>query len=188
MNASRRAVSMIELLVVMSACTVVLTLSSVLVVRAMRTQTQSRANCDAERNALRLSSQFRSDVHAAQSAVASSNAQRGDSFLRMQLTEDQQVEYSIVDGTVLRLMSHDGKRTAREEFAFPAGSELTIRELESPRRIALTIVNQPTFDKASEVSPRPIALGAPLSLHLEAHLGHDLRLAPGRAQGREDGR
>jgi hypothetical protein len=182
----RRAVSMIELLIVMSACTIVLTLSSALVVRAMRTHAHSRANCDAERNALRLSSQFRRDVHAAQSAVADSNAQRGDSFLSMQFPEDQQVEYSIVGGTVLRLMSLDGKSTAREEFAFPAGSELTIRELESPRRIALTMVNQPTFDKLSEGIPHPIALGAPLSLHVEANLGLDIRLAPARAQGEED--
>jgi hypothetical protein len=183
---SRRAVSMIELLIVMSACTIVLTLSSVLVVRAMRTHAQSRVNCDAERNALRLSSQFRRDVHAAESAVAENNAQRGDFFLSMQLTEDQQVEYSIVGGTVLRLMSLDGKSTAREEFAFPAGSKLTIRELESPRRIALTIVNQPTFDKAPEGIPRAIALAVPLSLDVEANLGRDRRLTPARAQGQED--
>ncbi len=185
---SRRAVSMIELLIVMSACTIVLTLSSALVVRAMRTHAQSRANCDAERNALRLSSQFRCDVHAAQSAVANSNVQRGDSFLSMQLIGDQQVEYSIAGGTVLRLMSLDGKRTSREEFAFPAGSELTIREFESPRRIALTIVNQPTFDKLPEGNQRPIALSAPLSLHVEASLGLDIRLAPAPAQGQEDER
>jgi hypothetical protein len=184
---SRRAVSMIELLIVMSACTVVLTLSSSLIVRAMRAHTQSRAYSASERNALRLSSQFRRDVHAAQSAVASGNAQRGDPFLRMELTEDQQVEYSLFDGTVLRLMSRDGKRTAREAYAFPAGCQLIIRELELPRRIALTIATRPNFDVVSEGSPRPIAVGAPLSLHVEANLGHDWRLAPALDQGQEDG-
>jgi hypothetical protein len=179
---------MIELLIVMSACTVVLTLSSALVVRAMRTHTQSQANCNAERNALRLSSQFRRDVRAAQSAMASSNAQRDDPFLRLHFTEDQQVEYSFAGDTVLRLMSRDGKRTAREEFAFPAGCELTIRELESPRRISLTIANKPTFEKAYEASPRLIAFVVPLSLNVEATVGGDLRFARAETQGREDGR
>ena len=54
MNHRRRGVSLTELLVVMTACTVVMTLTSQLICRVMRIQVESRAHVDVERNAMRL--------------------------------------------------------------------------------------------------------------------------------------
>jgi hypothetical protein len=168
---------MIELLIVMSACSVVLTLSSVVIVRAMRVQMQARAYCDAERNALRLSDQFRRDVHGAKSAVSRRADPEGDSFLRLQLADGRQVDYSRVGGTVLRLTTGNGNRVAREEFAFPADCELGVRESQSPRRLVLTISADPDFDLTSGGTPLRVAPAGPLSLHVEAAVGRDLRLA-----------
>jgi hypothetical protein len=166
---------MIELLLVMSACTVVLTLSSALIVRAMRTQMQSRAYGDAERNALRLSEQFRQDVHAAKSAATSNAAQRGNAFLKLQLATGQQVNYYLADGTVQRQKSGNSHPSSRESFVFPAGIELSVRELSLPPRISLAVWLDPASEVSSEI-PRQISLIPPVSLHVEAVLGHDLRL------------
>lgn len=59
----RRGVSLIELLVVMSAATVILTLSTGLIHRIMHAQSKARGLAEIERTTLRLGNRFRRDVH-----------------------------------------------------------------------------------------------------------------------------
>jgi hypothetical protein len=174
---SRRAVSLVELLVVMSACTGVLTLSSVLLVRTMRIQMQSRAHGDAERNSLRLSDHFRRNVHQAKSAVSSRGELEGDVFLRLQLADGQQVEYSRIGNTVLRLSTENNDRVSRQEFAFPADCKLSVHELESPPRLALTITTEQGFSAPFDGNKASRTFAIPVSLHVEANLGRNLRYA-----------
>jgi hypothetical protein len=173
----RRAVSLIELLLVMSACTSVLTLSSVLLVRAMRIQTQSRVHADAERTALRLANQFRRDVHRAQTAVLNRNELERDVVLRLQLADGQRVDYALVGSTLLRLAAGSDNRAAREEFFFPPGCEFSVRELEAPPRLAITIAAKPNFGIASDGTHARMPGVVPVSLCVEASLGRDARFA-----------
>jgi hypothetical protein len=174
---TRRAASLVELLVIMSACTVVLTLCGVLLERAMHIQMRSRARADVERSALRLSDQFRRDVHQAR-AAATGNADPGTGpFLQLQFVDDQTVEYSHLAGTVLRVLAKNGQPIWREEFVFAPDSELVIREQGSPPRLALTITAQPK-DVPSPDIQQPVASAAiPVSFQVEAGLGRDWRFA-----------
>jgi hypothetical protein len=175
MICTRRAVSLVELLVVMSACTVVLTLSSVLLVRAMRIQMQSRVHCDIERNSLRLSNQFRRDAHEAKSVRSSRDELEGDTVLRIHLTNGKQVEYSYIAGRVVRLSTENGKYVSREEFTFPATCELSVRELESPPRISLTIATNQDLAAPFDGVSTARSIAPPVSLHVEGRLGRDRR-------------
>jgi hypothetical protein len=177
---SRRAVSIVELLVVMSASTLVLTLTSVMIVRAMRVQMQSRAYCDIERNSLRLAEQFRRDVHQAQAVPKLGDAE-DEEFLRLQPVDGGQVTYrmerSSDGGTVLRLRSTSGKPDSREEFVFPATCELAIQELQSPQRLALTITSATEVAAGADGKPRVNTALIPVSFRVEAVVGRDSALA-----------
>ena len=138
----RSAVSIAELLVVMSACSIILTMSAALIHQAMRTQSDARAFYDAERSALRLARQFRHDVHNA-TAASADGGDRGESvLLKLQLQDGRTVEYGHSAGKVLRVLSQQGRAAGYEEFAFSSPIELDIGQAESPLRITLTITTR----------------------------------------------
>jgi hypothetical protein len=173
---TRRGASLIELLVILSASTVVLTLTGVLLHRAMRIQTLSRAHVDAERTTLRLSEQFRSDVHQAR-ALSSQPGNDGEVFLRLELADGRVAEYSRTNGAVLRSESGGDRPTWREEYAIPGAGALRIEQESAPQRLVMTIILKP--------AERPVPNGqapagtrfVPMSLCAEAVVGRDLRFA-----------
>jgi hypothetical protein len=172
---SRRAISLIELMVIMSASTVALTLTGALLHRAMRIQMHCRAHVDAERTALRLANQFRRDVHATRISDASNAGEGKDAFLRLEFTGDRTAEYSRVASTVVRLESGGGKPVWREEFAFPALTELTIEQENAPQRLILTIAAKPAETPPADVQPLASTYTIPVSIHAEAVVGRNLR-------------
>jgi hypothetical protein len=174
---SRRAASIVELLVIMSACTVVLTLCGVLLQRAMHIQMRSRARADVERSALRLSDQFRRDVHQAR-AAQTGNADPGNGpFLQLQFVGEQTVEYSHLAGTVRRVLAKNGQPLSREEFVFTPDSEVVIREDGSPPRLLLTITAEPKEMPSRDIKQPVAAAAIPVSFQVEAALGRDWRFA-----------
>lgn len=177
MIGTRRAVSLLELLVVMSACTVVLTLTSVLIVRAMRIQTQTTAYGDAERSALRLSDQFRADVHRARSAKVEEPGEGVGPLLRLESADGQQVSYFFERGIVQRSVLLEGQRISYEEFSFPTACEFVARKLQFPDRVELTVA--PPSSDGTEVANRPQTAVSlrPVGLHVEACIGRDRILA-----------
>jgi hypothetical protein len=182
MICSRRAASLIELLVVMSASTVVLTLTSQLLCRVMRIQIESRAHVDVERNSLRLAEQFRRDVHAAQAAATSRDELGNDVFLQLRFPDGRQAEYSRHGRTVLRRVSGSSSQVAREEFVFPATCDVAIQEDGKPPWLTLTITMGPNQARSGDDKPLTRALAIPVSLQVEATLGRDLRFAAAPAR------
>ncbi len=151
---SRRGVSLTEMLVLMSSCTMILTLCTVLLHRVMRVEIDSRAFVDAERTSERLGHQFRQDVHQATAAEMDASRLKNDVFLQLQFADDQTVEYRGVKGNVLRTVTHGGTVAGREEFAFEPSCKLAVHGDESPKRIALSIMSptlESTTDKAEQL-------------------------------------
>jgi len=148
---NRRAVSLVELLLAMSACTVILTMSAALIHRVMHVQSRSREFQGVERSTMRLAQQFRHDVHNAKDAVVEANLGEGR-FLRLQLAGEQVVEYRRSEGAVLRILLEAGNARGREEFAFPANIELTVSR-DPPRLITLSIDSQPEDTPLEGQSP-----------------------------------
>jgi hypothetical protein len=153
----------VELLVVMSACSVILTMSASLIHRAMRTQSESRAFYDAQRSALRLARQFRDDVHHATTASLNRGELGENVVLRLQFAGERTAEYGHADSEVLRNLSRRGGAISREEFAFPSPIKLDVRQEDSPPRIVLTITAE--RDAAAATRSKEV------ELHVEASFG-----------------
>jgi hypothetical protein len=180
---SRRGVSLVELLGLMSSCTVILTMSAVLLHRTMRAQIDTRAFVDIERSSSRLSQQFRDDVHQATAATLGDAKLKENVFLQLQLPQETSVEYSRRDGAVSRNVSHSGKVMARDEFAFEQLDKVAIVEEGSPKRIVLTITNplpEPTADKREQLKSLK---SVPVSLQVEAVMNRNVSSASSNNAG-----
>lgn len=167
---ARRGVSLVELLVVMTACTALLTTSAVVLHRMMHAQTKTRAFLAVQRNGLRLSEQFRGDVHRAKSA-ATDDLPAG-TIVRLQLDESQSVEYLDSAGIVQRLLLDDDEVVGREEFVFPSGSKLTTSR-EEPDLLTFSV----TCDPDDPGGPGLQAFATPVHLRITARLGGNWRYA-----------
>lgn len=168
----RRGVSLVELLLVMSAAVLILTMSAGLIHRLMHAQSKARSFVDVERTLLRLGTAFRSDVHQASGAVVGDAEASDGIFLRLSLPESQTIEYRCEPGAILRTL-RDGSQTAsREEFAFPPGIELTIQK-EDPRLVVLSLHSRPGELTDDDGLARPSAYAVPVNLHLKATLGRE---------------
>jgi hypothetical protein len=167
---SRRAVSLLELVAVMSACTMVMTLTGVLLHRVMRIHTQSREIVRMEQSALRLANQFRRDVHGARSSMHGQNP-----LLRLTLADDRTVEYSRAGDRVRRVETGGAKPPWREEFLCPAENQVEVAEAGDPQRLSLTI--QPGREPPVAPAAGPPARMRPVQtlVHAEAKVGRDLR-------------
>jgi len=170
----RRGVSLAELLLTMSACTVILTMSAGLIHRALHTQSKSRSFFDTERSAMRLSESFRRDVHAAQDAAIGTAAQDEGLLLRLQFSGSQLVEYRQAAGRVERTLHVNGSVRSREAFVFAADTQLTAEKV-PPHLVVLSIVPPPD---APGPADRPLltAYSRPVSLRAEAVLGRNASL------------
>jgi type II secretory pathway component PulJ len=140
---SRRAVSLIELIVAMSACTVILTTSAMLVHRVMHAHSRVRSFYDVERSAWRLSEQFGRDVHQARAAAVTGDPHEEGAFLRLQLTDGENLEYRHENGNVWRNLLRGDQTASRDEFSFPPNVRLAIREEDTPRRLTLSVTADP---------------------------------------------
>src|SRR5688500_18291789 len=104
----RHGISLIELLAVLSGCSVVLGLTASLLHQTMRAQSHTRDFFDVERNAQRLARQFRSDVHAAAADSIDDIDAEGVSdgeLLRLQLPDGQTIRYQRAAEKIIRIAS-----------------------------------------------------------------------------------
>lgn len=170
----RRGVSLVELILTLSACTVILTMSAGLIHRALHAQSKARLFFDTERSTHRLGESFRRDIHAAQSAAVAGDGDDGAALLRLELPGEQAIEYWQETGRVERLWLVEGEVRAREAFTFSAETRFQV-ERESPRLIALSVIPF-TANAGPENRPLP-SYTVPVSVRVEAVLGRNASLA-----------
>jgi type II secretory pathway pseudopilin PulG len=159
---SRRGISLIELLLVMSAASVVLTMSATLIHRLMHAQSKASSLVDVERTALRLSEAFRSDVHRAL-RVGEFSAE--SVLVRLQMPGNQTIEYRSEPQAVRRVVSQGSETMARELFAFSATIKSEVRVSNSR---LVTLLARPISDMLLDDRQ-------PELLHVEAMLNRDTR-------------
>jgi hypothetical protein len=170
---SRRGASLVELLMVMSAGTVVLTMSAGLIHQIMHAQSKARAFADVERTSLRLATAFRRDVQEA-TAAELAEADAGERvFLRLTLPENQTVEYGRREANIVRVLFEGSRSVAREAFEFPAGIELAVRR-EEARLIVLTIHSRPGEIPGEGGSSEASAFAVPVNLQVQAALKREM--------------
>ena len=166
----RRAISLVELLLAMSACAVILTMSTALIHRMLLAQSKARAFIDSERTSLRLAHQFRSDVQEATDAATEMDGPGEGLFLRIKLPDDQIVEYRSSAAAILRVLLENGGVRSREEFAFPVAIEVAA-EKQPPRIIRLSVAPHADSPPSAETLPKGASGEATVWLQAEAILG-----------------
>lgn len=180
----KRGVTLTELLVVLSVCSVVMTISIALIQRAMHAERRSRTFFNLQRSSLRLADQFRADVRQASAIVDTTELPEG-SLLQLRTSDDQLVDYRHDAGVILRTVSRNDATVSRETFAFHPQIEAQVSHAPSSRMVGLSITT-PTRESPDEADsaesasssaalPTPRELVIPVRLEVEACLGRDAR-------------
>lgn len=165
---SRQGISLVELLVVMSFVSVILTMSAGLMHRMMFAQSKARTLADVERISLRLAHVFRHDVHQATAATALSD-QSDDAFVRLQLPNDQSIEYRQDDGIIRRVLTSGDRTIARDEFVFPPGIKLVVNK-DGTRLLVLSVSSRAEEASSPDAMHESSEYAVPVSVHVVAAL------------------
>ena len=116
---SRRGVSLIEMVVVISMMTVVIGLVGMTFHLLMRSEKLVSQSFVTERTISHLAVQFRDDIHQSESGVLTSGSESDQSELALGNASGIQIRYLITADGLVRLLVTDGQVTAREDFRLP---------------------------------------------------------------------
>jgi hypothetical protein len=168
----RRGWSLLELLVVISAATLLLTIAAGLVFQMLKVGGAERSRVVAANNMERLGRDLRADAHAASKVVDLSGGR-----LLLSLPEGRVVEYSVRGREILRTVRHGEKVHHREEYGLPSGAGPRFESLRDGTRPLIAIVlGADPARPGSRVEP------GYRDYRIEAVLGRDAALAAGETQ------
>jgi hypothetical protein len=171
---TRRGISLVELLVVMSGCTFVLSTSAMLIHRAMRAQSETRRFFDNERAAQRLSRQFRADVLQADDAeIDPAQLERGI-FARVALQDGGSVEYrheASAPGEIVRVQAQDEGVASRESFRLGSSVQPAVQRLDAPDRLVLQVTAEALVAGSTAEATAAAVRATPSEVRVEAVVG-----------------
>jgi prepilin-type N-terminal cleavage/methylation domain-containing protein len=163
----KRGFTLVELIATIAASGVLLVLATGVMHRMMRFESKSRQRASVHLAAVRLSHDFRYDVHQANGfKIGDSDDQQPT--IRLTLPEGSDVTYQVAGQRVLREQRLDNQQVARETYEFPADHQMRFSDSDA-RMAELTIVhNLPIVG----VEPQTV-------IHVAAEVGRLLRLTAG---------
>jgi prepilin-type N-terminal cleavage/methylation domain-containing protein len=150
----RRGYTLIEMLVVLSAASTVLSISAVLVHRTMRMAAQAQAFHTEEATAWRLSAQLRSDAAGATTINLSSVDE--EVTVTLETSEGSSVIYQLKPQQIERSQELEGGREARDLFVLPSVAGWKAEAIE--QSAALKIEATSSLRSARLPAPIPISL------------------------------
>lgn len=168
----RRGVTLVELIVVLTGCAVMLSISGQIIHRAMRSQSDSRRAFDGQRAAWRLATDFRRDAHAAIDATLHEDEEDMSEMLRLELHGSRVVSYTRDGANVVRTLTRPDGPEARETYAFPAGMKAEVRFDDAASVATMSIGADPA---AADEAPPKSANEAPVHVDIAAQVGRDRR-------------
>jgi hypothetical protein len=175
----RRGISLMELMVVMSAASMIITTSALVLHKMMRVQEQTRYFFENERAVERLARQFRRDVHDADDVEVDAEAseieaQDGDgSLIALIRCDDRAISYVRTAAGIVRTVHPGEGSPAHETFTLAPLARLTIEEESAPRTLTLTITSSPA-DFVPRLGERaPSIRETPVSMQVVAVVGRD---------------
>lgn len=156
MKSSRRGISLIEVLIIISAGSTVVTLSALLIHRTMQTHARAEAFHADEAAAWRLSAQLRLDTAAASEALYR------DATLTLGCLDGSEIRYEFATPVVTRRRSRPDGTIVPTAFTLRSVGSWQVTEAVAPRRI--TLLSQAT----DTIGHGPT--GAPMRLNLIVRL------------------
>ena len=138
----RRAVSLVELLIVMSMRIVVLSIAMGTLHRVFQADRRARVDLSMQQTVGRLSRLLRQDVHQAVNVEKTTDETEADGgWQKWRLQDDMgvQVDY-MIRGPLVRRREMSGDRPVHnEEFQLPDACEVTCELAETPQRVVMTV-------------------------------------------------
>lgn len=116
----RRGMTLVEVLLTITASTMVVGVAGGLLHRGLRLEAASRETLHGERTALVLARQFRADIRAARTVACTADGLPADVVLRVQPAGEGAIVYRAARGGLVREQPLPTNRMAREAFSFPA--------------------------------------------------------------------
>jgi type II secretory pathway component PulJ len=160
-HSSRRGITILEIMVLMTGVAAMLTLCAVTIHLLMRLNTDSQTRLSAAVTLERLARQIRQDAHACDNAQLEDAKSAGSSAnLRLTLDPMHDVRYEPQRQQVVRIETRDGKRSRHESYSLPPASHsrFEFRD-EGKRRLIVLVVTHDPGRNAIE-PPRAIEVAA----------------------------
>ena len=135
---TQRGFTLVEMVVTISTASILLTLATGVVHRVMRFESVSRQRASVHRAAMRLSHDFRHDVHRANGFEISDPPEQPT--MRLTLPEGNDVTYQVTSQRVLREQQLEDQQVAREIYDFPTDYQVRFSR-SAPRLAEISIVH-----------------------------------------------
>ncbi len=149
----RRGISIIEVMVMMTAVAVMLGMCVIILQLAMKLETDGRGRFERATTLSRLARQFRADVHEARKAEILSPDPKQAPVLRIEAGSGRSVDYQVKrEGEVARAETANGNFVSRESFQIPqtGAVRMELREIDG-RRFAVLVVD--TLTRKNRTDP-----------------------------------
>jgi type II secretory pathway component PulJ len=130
-----RGITLVEVLMTITASSVILAAAGALLHRSLRLESASRGVLAAERTALSLARRFRADVHAARAVACTADELPEGVVLTATPAAGPEIVYRAVRGGLVREEKTAADRIAREAFGFPV--EVQFRTVRAGRLVSL---------------------------------------------------
>jgi hypothetical protein len=159
-HSSRRGITILEIMVVMTGVAVMLALCAVTIHLLMRLSDDGHTRLSASVSLERLGRQVRQDAHASDTAQLDQKAAGKTASLRLSLEPNHDVLYQPQRREVVRVETQDGKLSRRESYSLPPGSDsrFELRD-EGARRLVVLVVTHDSGKDPIE-PPRPMEVAA----------------------------
>lgn len=168
----RRGISLIEMMIVIGASSMVLLAGVGLLHRLMRSERVAAESLVHATNHARLSAQFRDDVHAATAATARGEP-GADHILQLAAGDAAQITYSQQDRTLIRTETRQTQPTRHDQFHLPDDVRVRFAVSDaSPQKIAELTWERVQADSATKTATTHRRLNP---LRIEAIVGKDHR-------------
>jgi type II secretory pathway component PulJ len=177
-RSSRRGITIIEVMIVVTGVAMLLGLCAVSIQVLMRLNTDVQGRYAAAVALERLARQLRADAHATETALVTGDPKKTDktAALRLVLEPAHEVVYESGDGGVVRTESRAGKRVRHEKYALARGADASFELRDDGlHRLAVFVMTR-TAGKSQVEPPRP--------LEVVALLGKDRVGPPGKQGGK----
>lgn len=166
---SRSGYSLIEMVLVIGAITVLLGLCAGMIHRLLKLDRVARAHLTETATVARLARQFRQDVRASMRAEPGGDADHPGSVLELSRSDNEWVSYRPEGRSLIRTHRRTGQVDRRESYALPRRGTPRFEVLDEGQAILVSLQLRPPV-----AEPRGFG---PTELRIEALLNRDARLA-----------
>jgi type II secretory pathway component PulJ len=117
-RSARRGVSLVELMVTLSACSVLLSMCAMLMHRMFHSHRRGTVATAQEQTLWRLETAFRRDVLLARAVQGAQDDLPAEVFVRLDMGNSVTIDYRLAETQIKRMVQRPATPSSREQFQF----------------------------------------------------------------------